>query len=207
MDSNHWRTELNNFKIFEKLKEPFTYTIIAAFAVLCSCFCITFSQFAVKEIYSGKTENIGVSSVLNSETIIHQEINVNGTVTELELQTDKISEGDNGSIEILLKHPNGRILKSFSLNEIFKNKQKILLKLPSHIVGPLDLYVSGTDIVTPVVFNTRSEKLLGQYDINGIVQPGNIYVVVKTSVIPRYTYLRICLLIVMSITFGFHIYM
>lgn len=189
------------------MKEPFTYTIIAAFAILCSCFCITVNQYAIRETYSEKTENMGVSPFLESGTIIHQEINVNGEITELELMTEGISEGDNGSIKVLLKHPKGSWSEYFLFDEIFKKGQRISIKLPSGIVGPLDVYISGSNHVKPIVLKTRSEKLLGQYDINGAIQNGNLLVTVKTAVIPRYTYLRICLLVFMLLVFGFHIFM
>ena len=184
-------------KIYEKLKAPFTYTIIAAFAIFCSCLCITVSQFAIKETYSEKTEHVGVSPQLDSETIIHQEINVRGNITELELKTEGISEGDHGNIKILLKHSKGNWTENFSLDSILKNGQNISIKLPSNIVGPIDVYVSGVDLVNPVVLKTRSENLLGQYDINGTIYSGNVLMTVKTTVIPRYIYLRISLLIIM----------
>ena len=194
-------------KIYEKLKAPFTYTIIAAFAIFCSCLCITVSQFAIKETYSEKTEHVGVSPQLDSETIIHQEINVRGNITELELKTEGISEGDHGNIKILLKHSKGNWTENFSLDSILKNGQNISIKLPSNIVGPIDVYVSGVDLVNPVVLKTRSENLLGQYDINGTIYSGNVLMTVKTTVIPRYTYLRISLLIIMLFILAFHISM
>lgn len=193
-------------RIFSKLQSPFTYTVITAFAIFCACLCITINQFIIKETYSDKTANAENSPIMDCGTIIHQEININGYITELGLQTEGISEGDKGNIEILLKHPKGSILKSFSLGEIFNNDQNILVKFSPNMVGPIDMYISGEDIINPITLKTRSEKLLGKYDVNGIVHNGNLAVVIKTAIIPRYSYLRICLLVVMLITLGYHIY-
>lgn len=144
---------------------------------------------------------------MRTETIFHQEININGKVDELNFQVNA-NEESSGNIKILIKHGKGNLVKTFSLDEIQTNKQIISVKLSSKITGPIDLYIYGQNINGQIVFKTRSETLLGRWDMNGVPLNGNLLATIKTTIIPRYSYLRIGLLLIMLTVFLYliHIY-
>lgn len=197
--------EICKWNKIRQIEVPFLSAVIAAFAVLCSCFCITVNQFSMKETYSQETQYEGISPPLKAETIFHQQININGKIDELSFQINGIEEAS-GNIKILIKHTEGSFVNTFPLNEIEKSTQIISIKLSPQITGPVDLYISGQDIKDQVVFKTRSETLLGCWDMNGTPLNGNLLMAIKVAVIPRYSYLRISLLIIMSIAFLYLMY-